>query len=187
MWRRRIQFITVPEPGSLFERGVQLTNVASVNPSVLKKKITARGSDDWGITNLHIVCTETGHVSFRLALCLSSDLFLVGCVSTDFHPIEKTCRKIRQAVKRRRAEAPSWATPTKIFNSLSQSYTDADTHTGLQNRWTVTGTSEPDQSTTPIESRQACREDGWLKCSCLPCFPHILITHYSDILGSGRP
>lgn len=32
------------------------------------------------------------------------------------------------------------------------------------------------------------REDGWVKCSCLPCFPHILITHYSDILNSeGGP
>lgn len=31
------------------------------------------------------------------------------------------------------------------------------------------------------------REDGWLKRSCLPCFPHILISHYADILGSGGP
>lgn len=28
------------------------------------------------------------------------------------------------------------------------------------------------------------REDGWLKRSCLPCFPHILITHYSEIFSS---
>lgn len=34
---------------------------------------------------------------------------------------------------------------------------------------------------------RAQREDGWLKRSCLPCFPHILITHYSVMSGSGGP
>lgn len=93
-----------------------------IHKSFSTLKITGRGSHDWGITNLHIVYTETGHVSFRFALCLSSDLFLVGWVSTDFHPIEKTCRKIRQA---------AWAAPTEIFNSLGQSYTVC-THTHTQ-------------------------------------------------------
>lgn len=61
-------------------------------------------------------------------------------------------------------------------------------HTGLENRWTVTGTSEPGSvDDNHWKQSRAQREDGWLKCSCLPCFPHILITHYSVILGYEGP
>lgn len=48
----------------------------------------------------------------------------------------------------------------RLLNSHSQSHTVTvrRSHTGLANRWTVTGTSEPDQSTTAIECKRESTE-----------------------------
>ncbi len=46
----------------------------------------------------------------------------------------------------------------QLSQPIPHCHTTTHTHAGLENRWTVTGTSGPDQSTTPIECEREHRE-----------------------------
>lgn len=87
--------------------------------------------------------------------------------------MKKTLKKKPSLTLERPRQSQTWAAP-KISNSLflplgaslkfsqpiphchTKIHTPTDTR--IANRWTVTGTNEPDQSTTPIESKQEFRE-----------------------------
>lgn len=70
-----------------------------------------------------------------------------------------------------------------LFSSLTQTHISIPQHTQDSHRHQWARSADD----THWKQANAQRMDGWLKCSCLPCFPHILITHYSDILSSGEP
>lgn len=96
----------------------------------------------------------------------------------------------------------TWA-PPKISNSLflwlgaslkvsqpiphCHCQTHTHRHTGLESRWTVAGTSEPDQSTTPIESErdQGERTDDSNAAACHAFHTSSLLTIQSSWAPGG--